>query len=101
VAADCRRVVALLTAKKVPFDIVDLAADRAGRGGAPVNRAALLGLLRAERLPRVHLGDADDGSAPSLDAAVLQDLEDHGELDAILRPLLAHLGLGGLVRGER
>lgn len=93
VAADCRRVVTLLAAKKVPFDIVDLAADRAGRGGARVDRAALLRLLKAERLPRVHLGEGE--TVPSLDAAVLQDLEDHGELDAILRPLLAQLGLGG------
>ena len=79
---------------QVPFDIVDLAADRVGRGGASVDRVALLGRLKSERLPRVQLGE--DG-CPDLDACLdasrLQDLEDFGELDALLRPLLYRFGL--------
>jgi len=86
-AKHCRRVIDLLSAKKVPFDIFDLAADRVGRGGVVVDREALRGLLRHERLPRVQVGDG-----PLLDAGQLQDLEDFGELDPKLRAVLRSFG---------
>jgi len=92
VAADCRRVIDLLAAKRVPFDIFDLAADRVGRGGMSIDRSALLGLLKSERLPRVQIGEEERGQ--TLDAGSLQDLEDFGELDTMLRPLLSRFGLG-------
>ena len=93
IAADCRRAIALLTAKKVPFDIIDLATDRVGRGGIEIDRAALLHCFRSQRLPRIQIGAVEDGSVLTFDTDRLQELEDSGELNAMLFAHISqHLG---------
>ena len=94
VTKHCRWAVDFLTSKKVPHAIVDLSVQPHMRTRlvqqlalASPGRGSRLSTQRAEQAI-AHLPVVDLGGAHTISAGEMQDMEDHGELDGLLAPII-------------